>query len=211
MSFVAFPCAAIAQQDTAAARKPEPHHKAIYNKHAVTGTLAVGFIDYYKHNYDMPSGFVKGTPSGFTPLYAKIEYGFSNHWGMSAIFGYDGFVYNFGQLYSGTPAVIRYKQSNARIYHAGLALNYHFDRYLNHRLEPFITAGVALNNIRYSAYPQADSTAIRFDHTASAVLRGGVRYYLTYNMSAFGDVGIDKQSIFSIGMSCIFAPRHHKK
>jgi hypothetical protein len=175
-------------------------------KGAVTATIAVGFVDYYRHYYSIPSGFEQSNTSGFTPLYAKVEYGITEHVGLAGSFGYDAFVYNYNQLYDSYNGIIRrYRTDRFRLLSGGLAVVYHFKPLsaVPH-LHPFIGAGFAVNNIRHSAFPQGDSTVVWKEHTVSPTLKAGVRYYISDQFSVYGDVGCDKQSIFSLGFSCTF-------
>jgi hypothetical protein len=183
--------------------KVAPMHPVQW-KHAVTATVAVGFVDYYRQHYDMPTGFEKNNTSGFVPIYGRLEYGLSEHWGLAATFGYDGFVYNYNQLYEGYNGIIRrYKTDNFRLYSGGLAAYYHFKK-IGSRLHPFMGGGLALNNIRHSALPQGDSTVVSVTHTICPVLKAGARYFISDQFSVYADAGYDKQTIFSVGFSCMF-------
>ncbi len=74
-------------------------------------------------------------------------------------------------------------------------------------LRPFIGLGLSLNNIKYSAHPEGDSTIVKIDHTVTPYLKAGARYYISDKFSLFADVGYDKQSVISIGFSCRFFSR----
>jgi hypothetical protein len=177
-------------------------------RHAVIATAGVGFIDHYRHNYDLPTGFEKSNTTGFAPIYAKLEYGLNNHVGVAAVFAYDNFVYNYNQLFDrSTGTVIRYHTDNFRLYSLGITANYHFTALSVPGLQPFISAGLSLNNIRHSSAPMGDSTGITKQHTISPIIKAGVRYYISSKFSVYGDVGYDKQSIFSLGVSCSFYKR----
>ena len=51
-----------AQQDTSA-NKQAAH--AVYERHSVTATASLGFVDGYKQNYSLPADFVKNNTSGY--------------------------------------------------------------------------------------------------------------------------------------------------
>jgi hypothetical protein len=187
-----------------------PWH-SFYAHRSLTATMSLGFIDGYRQNYIVPRGYEKDNTSGFVPFYAKLEYGIGKHISLGATFAYDAFVYNLKQDFMGNNGPFaRYKPNKTRIFSGGLTAFYHLDRHIHIRnLDPFIGLGLSLNNIRYSAYPQADSTTkIRIDHTVTPYVKAGARYYITNQVSLFGDVGYDKQSIFSLGFSCRFLRRH---
>lgn len=192
-----------AQQDTAAG-----HHglKATYIRHSVVATAALGFIDANRSDYSVPVGFSKGNVSGFIPFFAKLEYGITDHISLGATFCYDAFVYNMLHEYTGyNGPFTRYKTNNTRILNGGISAFYHLGSTLHsRRLDPFIGLGISLNNIRYRANPQADSTTIKIDHTVTPYLKIGTRYYISDKFSLFGDLGYDKQALLSIGVSCRF-------
>jgi len=186
------------------------HWKPVYKKHSTTATLSVGFVDDYRQNYTLPVGFQKSNTSGFAPIYGKLEYGFFDHISVAVTASYDAFVYNFKQDYTGNNGpFVRYRSNNTRIISGGLTAFYHLDKTFHvNNLDPFVGIGLALNNIRYRALPQGDSTLTKFDHTVTPYLKAGARYFINDNFNLFGDIGYDKQSIFSIGASCRFG---HKK
>src|SRR5271156_189842 len=109
-----------AQQDTT---KPHPVVKhAAFTRHSTIATVSVGFADAYRQNYGLPEGYQKGNTSGFAPLYAKLEYAVSKHFSLAATLGYDAFVYNFYQNYTGnTGAFTRYRTDDLRLYAVGIA------------------------------------------------------------------------------------------
>ena len=193
-----------AQQDTAAkvARKMHP----VYMRHAVAASASLGFADANRQQYTLPSGFSKGGITGFIPFFAKVEYGLTKDISLGVMFCYDAFVYNNLQDYVGNSGPFtRYRTNNTRILSGGLAGFYHLGKALHTKsLDPFIGVGLYLNNIRYRAYPQGDSTAIKIDHTVTPYLKAGARYYITDQFSIFGDAGYDKQAIISLGFSCRF-------
>jgi len=193
-------------QDTAVHKTSMYLQHPVYLRNTYTATIAVGFIDYYRHDYTLPAAFKKGNTSGFSPFYAKIEYGIGDRVSLAATFGYDAFVYNFSQVTPGNNGpVSRYKHNNTRILSGGLTAYYHLGSVIHvARLDPFIGIGASINNIRYSAFPQGDSTLVKLEHTVTPVLKAGARYYITDAFSVYGDVGFDKQSIFSVGFSCRF-------
>ena len=196
--------AAIARQDSVV-HKPVMQHPT-YLHNTITATVAVGFIDWYRHYYTLPPAFRESNTTGFSPFYGKIEYGTGNRISIAACFAYDAFVNNFNQVYQGyNGPILRYKTNNTRIFGGGLTAYYHFGKMAaGKRLDPFIGVGLSLNNIRYGAFPEGDSTSIKLEHTISPVLRAGARYYITDVFSVYGDIGFDKLSIFSLGASCRF-------
>lgn len=178
-----------------------------FEKNSTIATLSLGFIDRYRNSLSLPAGFGKATTSGFAPIYAKLEYGVSKHISIAGTFGYDAFTENFRQDYVGTvDPVTRYRANNTRIFSGGLTAYYHLVNVIPVKhLDPFIGLGFSLNNIRYSQYPQGDSTMIKLDHTLTPYIKAGARYYISSAFSLFGDVGYDHHSAFSIGVSCRFA------
>jgi opacity protein-like surface antigen len=190
------PLATWAQHDSAGKHAP-------YERHSTIITLSFGFIDHYRNNYTLPPAFEKGNTTGFPPVYARIEYGLGKHISLAGTLGYDAFVNNFNQLYTGYNGTIRrYKTDYTTIVSEGVALYYHLQDVLPvKRLDPFIGVGIAIQNVRHSAYAQGDSTIVKTDHSAAPYLKAGARYAISDNASMFGDVGYDKQSIFSLGFS----------
>jgi hypothetical protein len=180
-----------------------------YTRYTTIASLSVGFVDGYRNGYTMPAGFRKQNTSGIAPFYAKLEYGLYNHISIAAIFAYDAFQYNFQQEYSNyNGPFTRYRTNKVRIVSGGVAAYYHLDKYIRiARLDPFIGVGLSLNNIRYSALPQGDSTLTQIEHTITPYLKVGARYYISDQFSLFADVGYDRQSIASIGFSCRFFSR----
>lgn len=195
-----FSIAAHAQQDTT--------RTSYFQRHCVLATASLGFIDPYRQ-YSIPADFQKNNTSGYTLIYAKVEYALTHNIGLAATAAYDAFVYNFSQLYTGFNGPIkRYKVDNLRIFDAGISAYYHLGQVIHiKRLDPFACVGVTISNIRQSAYPTGDSTAIKLDHRVFPVGKIGARYYISNRFSLFGDLGYDNQSIFSIGFSCRFLPR----
>ncbi len=193
--------AAMAQLDTVGRLIPMPHKAFEHN--AVMAGVSLGFIDQYRTDFSLPAGFEKGTTSGFAPVFARLEYSFTDHFSLAGMFGYDAFVGNFKQVYEGANGpFVRYKTNNTRIVSGGISAFYHFEKLLSVRhLDPFIGLGLALNNIRYSALPVGDSTMVRIDHTVTPYLKAGARYYLTDKFSMFGDIGYDRHTALSIGFS----------
>lgn len=193
------------QQDSI--RKNNWH--SYYERRSTTITFAVGFIDNYRRDYTVPAGFRKNNTSGFAPICAKVEYGWRDHISIAAIFSYDAFIYNFSQQYIGNNGPFtRYRTNTTRIFSGGIAAFYHLDRLISvNRLDPFISIGLSLNNIRYSAYPQGDSTLIKLDHTVTPYIKAGARYYISDRFSLYADAGYEKQCIVSLGCSCRFHPK----
>lgn len=181
-----------------------------YHPHTTVATLSLGFIDGFKTNYTLPVGYEHSSTSGFAPLLLKVEYGITKNLGIAASFGYDAVVYNYNQLYQGYNGTIRrYKMNKLKVVSGGFTAFYHFNKLINSRnLDPFIGGGFALNNIRYSAFPQGDSIIPRNEHTISPYIKVGARYYISSSYSVFADLGYEKSSIFSVGFSCRFANKH---
>ena len=199
-----FAIAANAKTDTTNVRimRHKPYEQGSYS-----ASLSFGLVDNYRLNYDMPSGFEKNNVTGYPPLYAKVEYGAGKHISLAASFGYDGVQYNFFQLYKGynNEIIRRYKTNNLNLYSYGLIAYYHFDRIAHSkRLDPFLGLGLSINSLRYSAYPQGDSTIIKTDHFASPYLKVGAKYYVTDHIGLFGDIGYDKECILSLGVTARF-------
>ena len=195
------------QQDTANFLKPVIKD---YQPHPVLATISFGFVDPYKNDYSLPSGYIKNNTSGYSLFYAKLECTLNNQLSLAATFGHDAFIYNFSQVYSGNNGnFIRYKTDGFRLFSGGLTAFYHLESLIRAKhLDPFIGFGLSLNNIRYSAYPQGDTVAVKLTHTVTPYLKAGARYYISEKFSLFGDLGYDKQSIFSLGVSCKFSKKH---
>ena len=191
-----------AQQDTTA--RYVKH--ATYEQHSFLAGISLGFIDAYRHNYPLAQGFEKSSTSGFAPVYFKLEYAFSRSVSLAAAFGYDAFQYNVKQDYTGNNGPFtRFISNNTTIFSGGLIAFYHLGKVIAVKhLDPFIGIGLSLNNIRYGAFPQGDSTVTKYDHTVTPYLKAGARYYISSVYSIFGDVGYDQHSIFSLGFSCRF-------
>ena len=197
-------------QETQTQTKAPVH--ATYVRHSLMPSVSLGFIDAYRNNYSLPSGFKKGNTSGFVPVYLKLEYGLTNHISLAATVGYDAFNYNFTQhVESSNGNFVRSKTDAFRMFSSGLTAFYHLGDIIKvKRLDPFVGLGFAVNNIRYSAYPQGDSTIIRTDHNTTVYLKAGARYYISDRCSIYGDLGYDKHTIFSLGFSCRFLPGKKK-
>ncbi len=180
-----------------------------YERHSTMATASLGFVDFYRQYYTLPKAFSKTNTAGFVPVYLKLEYGLWKNISLAATMSYDAFTYNFKQGYIGNNGPFtRYRSDNARIISGGVTAFYHLGRFVSVRhLDPFVGVGISINNIRYSAYPQGDSTLTKYDHTVTPYLKAGARYYISSRFSLFGDVGYDQQSVFSIGASCRFFGR----
>ncbi len=177
-----------------------------YARRSITASVSIGFLDDYKQNYSLPLGFQKSNTSGFAPVYARVEYALYKHVSLAAMFSYDAFYYNYRQEFTGNNgSFTRNKINKTKVFSGGVSAYYHLNHVFHSRhIDPFIGAGLSLNNVSYSAYPQGDSTITHKDHNVSPYLKLGARYYITDKFSIFGDVGYDKQSIFSVGFSCRF-------
>ncbi|MCW3120677.1 MAG: hypothetical protein JWQ38_169 [Flavipsychrobacter sp.] len=175
-----------------------------YRKNSVTGTISAGFIDWHRQDFNLPAGFEKNNVSGYALFYGKLEYGVGENISIAAAAGYDAFVYNYSQLYSGYGGPVkRYKADHFRIFSGGLIGYYHLGKKIRVKnLDPFIGVGFYLNNIRHSELAQSDSTTkVSLQHNGTPYIKVGARYYITPKFSLFADVGYDQQSIFSVGMS----------
>ncbi len=194
------------QQDTAART---PGIGATYKQHTTIATISAGFIDAYRSDFSLPKGFEKNNTSGYALFYGKLEYGVGNKISLAAAFSYDAFVYNYSQLYTGYNGPIkRYKADHFRAFSGGLIAYYHLGDVIHiKRLDPFVGAGVSLNNIHHSELAQGDSTVSTTRHVTSPYLKVGARYYISRQYSLFADLGYDQQSIFSVGFSCRFLPK----
>lgn len=181
-----------------------------YIPHSLTGSVSFGFIDQYRTDVSFPAGFEKGNISGFVPIYGRAEYALSRHIGIGATLIYDEFYNNYYQLYTGNGKEFKRSRTDmTTMYSGGLSLNYHFGNIIPVKnLDVFISAGFLLNNIHHTALPQGDSTVTVKDRTGSAMLRAGVRYYISSKSSFMLDAGLDKHSVFTLGYSFRFIKRH---
>jgi hypothetical protein len=200
-----------AAQDTAVAHKIRPIDPNC-KKHTYIATMALGFINSYKTDYTVPANFEKGNTTGFSPLQVKLEYCISNRVSLAFAGAYGTAVFNSFQLYEGNNGTIkRYKTNHWRILGLGLTAYYHLGYLIQVKgLDPFIGAGISLNNIRHSALPFGDSTIINKTHGVTPSIKAGARYYFSDKVSVFADAGYDKLSMFSLGFSCKVTPAKHK-
>ncbi|MES2701802.1 MAG: hypothetical protein V4649_04140 [Bacteroidota bacterium] len=196
-------------QDTVRNELPAMCASAGNVRHKIIATVAVGFIDNYRTSYSLPAGFEKSNTTGFAPVYGKLEYGLTPKITIAAIMSYDAFVYNYNQLYDGhNGAIRRYRADRFRAFSGGIAGTYYFKPIGSGRpLQPFASIGVSLSNIRHSAYPQGDSTVVRKEHALSPYLKVGARYFITDKFGVYADAGYDRQSFFSLGVSCYFSKK----
>lgn len=208
--FTFFGAAAQAQQDTTSHTVPGP---AAYKHHTTIATVSMGFIDPNRKKFDLPAGFEKSNTSGYAQFYGKLEYAVSNKVSIAGTVGYDAFVYNYSQLYTGYAGVVkRYKADQFRIVSIGATAFYHLGSIIHVKnLDPFVGAGLSLNNTRHSMLAQGDSTVVTVEHGVTPYLKAGARYYISRHFSVFGDVGYDNMSIFSLGFSCRFFPKKEAK
>ena len=169
-------------------------------------TVSAGFFDYYRSSYSFPAGFIKSNTSGFSPVYARVEYGIDKHISIGVSFSYDVFYCNYNQVYQGFNQIfLRYKTDRVRIFSSGISGYYHFPEFMGvKKLETFAGIGLNLNNISHSSLPSGDSTVLIKDHTVSPCLKVGGRYYFSRWGSLFADAGYDKQCVISLGFSCRF-------
>ena len=191
-----------------------PAEKVVpYQRHSVMATVSAGFIDFHRQDFALPVGFEKNNTSGYGLFYGKLEYAVSDKISIAAAFGYDAFIYNYSQLYTGyTGPIKRYKTDHYRVFNAGAIAYYHLGKKIHVKnLDPFVGVGFYLNNIRHSALAEGDSTVVSLRHNGTPYIKVGARYYITNRFSLFGDLGYDQQSIFSIGASCRFLPKKESK
>ena len=195
-----------AQKDSVKA--PQPITKT-YKKYTVIATASLGFMDYNRTGYSVPSGYEKGDISGFAPFFARLEYGLSDHISIAASMCYDVYTANIRKDYTGNSGPFTlYITNQARVYSGGIIGFYHLGDYIRvPRLDPFIGLGLELNNIRYNNAPQGDTTAIVFSHPLTAYYKVGARYYLSDQFSLYGDLGFEKEAMLTIGVSCRFRSR----
>jgi hypothetical protein len=182
-------------------------------KGAVTATVGVGFIDLYRYYYtpvlrmsfsSPPLVYKEGNSTGFAPIYARVEYGATEHLGFAVTFGYDDFVHNYDQVYGGNYGTA-HGTEKLRILSGGIASVYHF-RPLSFvpRLYPFISVGIGINHLRFEGHQkgQSDSIAVAAeDYAVTPVLKVGARYFISDKFSIYGDAGYDKLGFFSLGCS----------
>ncbi len=187
--------------------KPAYPSQAAYVKNATIATLSVGFADYYRKNYAVPTGFKMNNQTGFAPVFGRLEYGVGSNVTVGAMFCYDVFYSNFYKIYlANGNEYKRYNTDRVRLLSGGLAAYYHFARLIPvKKLDVFAGLGFSLNNVHHSAMPQGDSTANITDHTVSPMLKLGARYYLSKKGSFFADAGYDRKALFSLGFSCRFS------
>lgn len=184
-----------------------------YQVHSTVATLAIGFADYYRANYRVPTGFQQNNTSGFIPVYGRLEYGLTPTVSIGAVFSYDAFYSNYYQLFEANNNI--YKRNGTdrvRVFSGGLSGYYHFGELIKvKRLDAYAGIGFSLNNISHSALPQGDSMVAVVQHTVSPSIKVGARYYLTNRGSIFADAGYDRQSVVSVGFSCRFLSRKAAK
>ncbi len=173
--------------------------------HISFATVSLGFIDYYRNYYDLPKSFEKNNTSGFTPLYAKLEYVVNKNVSLAVTLNYDHFQYNFYQLYYGNGDTYkRYKINYFTLVGVGLCGYHSLNNYIHiKKVSTFVGLGFSLNHIKYSDFPSGDSTITnKIDHTITPYLKVGARYAINKISYLFADLGYDKQSILSLGFSC---------
>ncbi len=185
---------------------PKKSSPAGYVRRATIATLAVGFADYYRSNYTVPSGFKLNNKTGFAPVFGRLEYGITDHVTVGAMFCYDVFYSNFYRIYQANGNEYkRYNTDRVRLLSGGVTAYYHFGQLIPvKKLDVFAGVGFSLNNLHHSALAQGDSTANITEHTVSPLVKVGARYYLSKKGSIFADAGYDRKAIFSLGFSCRF-------
>lgn len=186
-------------------------------KGIIWATVSAGFINGYKAEYTVPAGFEKGKTSGFAPIYARVEYGLSSKVTLAFATSWSTIYFNSFKTDMGYSGPIkRYYPNKWRLFSGGLIAYYHFnhliaDSKIAPKLDLFAGGGVHLNNITESARPQGDSIIVKTSHTATPTLKVGARYNFAGGAYVYGDVGYDKLSIFSIGVSYNIIPKRPGK
>jgi hypothetical protein len=191
-------------QDSASAATTMTH--GAFSKDSYTASIGFGFVNGYRAAYDVPSGFEKGTPSGFAPFYFRGEYAVSNSVSIGVGGAYNVTHFNSFQLYEGYNGVIRRSRTNKwRLFNVGVMGYYHMGHLLKvNRLDPYVGVGLSLNNITQSAFPVGDTTIEQKEHKVSPYLKAGARYYISNQFSVYAEAGYDQLSAFSVGFSCRF-------
>lgn len=194
-----------AQPDAQPMKKADTFTTAVA-AHSWLASISFGFINGYRQEWSVPSGFEKNNTSGFTPIYGRLEYMTSRHVGIAATVVYNEYYANYYRLYTGNGQEYkRGKTDMTLVYSGGLSINYHLGSIIPvKKMDVFITGGFLLNSIHHSALPQGDSIVTVTDRSITPVLKAGVRYYISNRSSFIADAGYDKQSIFSLGYSCRF-------
>ncbi len=185
---------------------------AAFERNTYTATASVGFINGYISEYTVPKNFEKGSSTGLLPIFIKAEYAVSNRVSIAFAMGFNTIIYNSYQLYTGYYGPIkRSRPDKFSLFSGGLIGYYHFGHVLKvKRLDPFIGAGINLNNIKYSAFPQGDTTIEKTTHNGTPYLKAGARYFISDKVSVFADAGYDKLAMVTIGMSCRFFPAKNR-
>lgn len=186
------------------ARAPYNYDGAAFRKGVTIATLAVGFGNDYRSSYTVPTGFEKGKTSGFAPVLARVEYAVSNKVSLAFNAALGSIYFNSFRLDSGYNGVIRRSATNKlRLLSGGIAAYYHLGHLFRvDRLDPYIGAGISLNNLFYTAFPEGDSTVEKKSHTATPLLKAGVRYYFSDKVSICAEAGYDRVGMISAGFSC---------
>jgi len=184
-----------------------------YQPGTYIATVCIGFVNGYKTDYAVPNTFERGNTTGFAPVYARLEYGLTDHFSAGVTASYNTLYFNSFHLHPGYGGPVRrYTADQFRVLGVGIAGYYHFTKLFHvARLDPFIGFGASINNIRNTALPEGDSTVIRRTHTITPYLKVGARYFISDKVSLFADAGYDKLSIVSVGFSCRFYGAKHAK
>lgn len=181
---------------------------AAFERNTYTATVSGGFINSYSSEYTVPPGFEKGSSNGLLPIFVKVEYAVSNRVSIAFATGFNTIIFNSFQLYTGYNGPIkRFRTNKFSLFSGGLIGYYHFGHILKvKRLDPFVGAGINLNKLKYSAFPEGDSTIEKTTHNGTPYLKAGARYYISDKVSVFADAGYDKLAMVSVGISCRFFP-----
>lgn len=184
------------------------HKGPILQARQLTFSVSTGFGDPYRTDYSVPAMYQKSDVSGFAPIYGRAEYAVSKYFGLGATFSYDAFYAAYYQIIEKNGSVAVYKRNHTdkvTVFGAGLNLYYHLGNVIkSKKLDPYISAGFALNKITHDAAPATDTIQASTLRTVSPSLRVGVRYYFTPIASFMVDAGYDKQSYCTVGFACRF-------
>ncbi|MBS1689153.1 MAG: hypothetical protein JSS96_10545 [Bacteroidetes bacterium] len=173
-------------------------------------TISLGLADWNKQNYKLPDSTRYGSGSGSLPVYFRLERAVNNNISIAVSLAYDVFRYNYSREgYTNGVLFYRPVTDKVSIISPGLQAFYHFNKLIPVRnLDLSVGLGIAANYIKHSNYPSSDtiSNVIKPDVTLTARL--AARYYINRHASAFLDIGYDKMSLLSLGVSFRFFDKH---
>lgn len=172
-------------------------------------TLTGGFINDYRNDYSAPANFEKGTTTGMLPIQGRIEYNLGGRVSFGANAGYSTLRFNGYRIYEGFAGPIKREESEDwRIFRVGIGAYYHLGYlFRTNRFDPFIGAGINLNNIKTETHPYGDVATDATSHTITGSIKAGVRYYVSNSVSLYADAGYDRLSAITVGASCRFAKK----